>query len=69
MNATLHIIYRFSILVPIGFCASQIIGMVVPASIEAPATAETTAFGSPKDIFFVPQPNHPPLFTRGSGTR
>ncbi|MCY7406677.1 MAG: hypothetical protein LH631_04665 [Alkalinema sp. CAN_BIN05] len=68
MNATLQIMYRFSILVPIGFCASQVIGMVVPAPVEAPATAATTAFGSPKDTF-VPQPNHPPLFTRGSGTR
>ncbi len=68
MNATLHVIYRFSILVPIGFCASQVIGMVVPAPAEVPATAETTAFESPKDTF-VPQPNHPPLFTRGSGTR
>ncbi len=68
MNATLQIIYRFSILVPIGFCASEVISMVVPASVKAPAIAETTAFGSPKDIF-VPQPNHPPLFTRGSGTR
>lgn len=68
MNATPQIMYRLSVLVPIGFCASQIIGMVVHASVEEPATAETTAFGSPKDIF-VPQPNHPPLFTRGSGTR
>ena len=68
MNTTLRILYRFSILVPIGFCASEVIGMVVSAPVKAPVAAETTAFGSPKDIF-VPQPNHPPLFTRGSGTR
>lgn len=68
MNLILQIIYRFSILVPLGFCASQLIGPVVLAPVEAPVTQETTDFGSPQDIF-VPQPNHPPLFTQGSGTR
>ena len=68
MNVILQIIYRFGILVPLGFCASQVVGAVVIAPVEAPVTQETTAFGSPKDIF-VPQPNHPPLFTQGSGTR
>ena len=68
MNAILQVIYRISILVPIGFYASQIIGMETQIPVEGLKASETTAFGSPKDIF-VPQPNHPPLFTRGSGTR
>ena len=68
MNVILQIIHPFSILVPLGFCAFQVIGTVVLALVESPVTQETTAFGSPKDIF-LPQPNHPPLFTQGSGTR
>ncbi|MCX5962829.1 MAG: hypothetical protein NT070_06680 [Cyanobacteria bacterium] len=68
MNLILQIIYRFGILVPLGFCASQVVGAVVLGPVAVPVTQGTTAFGSSKDIF-VPQPNHPPLFTQGSGTR
>lgn len=68
MNAVLQVIYKISILVPIGFYASQVIGMETQVPIQVPRPSEITALGSPKDIF-VPQPNRPPLFTRGSGTR
>ena len=68
MNATLQVIYRISMLVPVGFYASQVIGMEPQVQVQVPKPSEITALESPKDIF-VPQPNHPPLFTRGSGTR
>lgn len=68
MNAALQVIYKISILVPIGFYTSQVVGMETQVPIQVTQPSEITALGSPKDIF-VPQPNHPPLFTRGSGTR
>lgn len=68
MNATLQLIYGISILVPIGFCASQVIGIATQIPVQVPKTHETTALGALTDIF-VPHPNPPPLFTRGSGTR
>lgn len=68
MNTTLQVIYRISMLVSIGFYADQMIGMEPQVYVRVPKPSEITALGSSKDIF-VPQPNHPPLFTRGSGTR
>lgn len=68
MNAALQVIYRISILAPVWFCASQVIGVTLYSPVEVPKTNETDVLGVPSDIF-VPQPNDPPLFTRGSGTR
>ena len=68
MNAALQVIYRITILAPVWFCASQVIGVTLHAPVEVPKANETTALRTSSDIF-VPQPNDPPLFTRGSGTR
>jgi hypothetical protein len=68
MNAVLQGIYKISILVPIGFYASQVVGMEPQVPVQVAQPSAITALGSPKDIF-IPQPNNPPLFTRGSGTR
>ena len=68
MNAALQAICRISLLVPVWFCASQVIGVTLHSPVEVPKANETAALGAPNDIF-VPQPNDPPLFTRGSGTR
>ena len=68
MDTALQVICRIGILAPVWFCASQVIGVTLYSPVEVPKANETPALEVPSNVF-VPQPNDPPLFTRGSGTR
>ena len=51
MNAALQVICRISILAPVWFCASQVIGVTLYSPVEVPKTNETDVLGVPSDIF------------------
>jgi hypothetical protein len=80
VNTTIRVISRISLLLPLSVCAVHVVAIVlVPGAIgylsENTATSLEGLTGhsgqadSEQRDTFVPQPNHLPLFTRGSGTR
>jgi hypothetical protein len=72
VNTTLRAISSIGILLPLSICAVHAVAIgISPDAINylsdnAAANLEDSA--EQRDTF-VPQPNHLPLFTRGSGTR
>ena len=63
---------RISLMIPIGLCVIQILTIVQnPGSISYHSRATVATSETPPEQrgTFVPHPNHPPLFTKGSGTR